>query len=50
MLSHYNFRQIADVGFGRNRKDSHSLKKTINELCIKNEALGQAPSHVFTIP
>ena len=48
MLSHYNFRQIADVGFGRNRKDSHSLKKTINELCIKNEALGQA-HHMFLL-
>ena len=46
MLSLFHFRQIADVGFGRNRKDSHSLKKTINELCIKNETLGQA-HHMF---
>ena len=47
MLSLFHFRQIADVGFGRNRKDSHFLKKTIDALCFKNEALGQA-HHMFS--
>ena len=40
-VNEHPFRQIADVSFGRNRKDAHYLKKTIDELCTKNEVLDE---------